>query len=97
MSTLWAYDSKMQKTYHKYSDMVQRLCADAILNKKLMKKLRVQFDVLRDAISPCAVLLAKLPTLPLVYSLRFTTGNTYEKLWEGLYDLLPTYLLSYFN
>ena len=89
----------MQKTYHKYSDMVQSLCADAILNKKLMKKLKESRfdDVLRDAISPCAVLLAKLPTLPLVYSLRFTTGNTYEKLWEGLYDLLPTYLLSYFN
>ena len=35
-STLWAYDLKMQKTYHKYSDTVQKLCADAVLNKKTL-------------------------------------------------------------
>ena len=51
-----------------------------------MKKLREsRCDVvLRDAISPCVELLVKLLTLPLVYSLKFTTGNTYEKLCEGL-------------
>lgn len=61
-----------------------------------MKKLKEsRYDVvLRDAISPSAVLLAKLPTLPLVYSLRFTTGNTYfdfsfetfNKKWDKFYS-----------
>ena len=37
-STLWVYDLKMQKPYHKYSDTVQKLCADAVLNKKTYEK-----------------------------------------------------------
>ena len=58
-----------------------------------MKKLKEsRYDVvLRDAISPSAVLLAKLPTLPLVYSLQFTTGNTYEKFGGGLI-IPPSYI-----
>uniref|UniRef100_A0A8D1Y4P5 UDP-glucuronosyltransferase n=1 Tax=Sus scrofa TaxID=9823 RepID=A0A8D1Y4P5_PIG len=92
-STLWAYDSKMQKIYHEYSDTVQKLCEDVVLNQKLMKKLQgSRYDVvLGDAISPCAELLSELLNLPLVYSLRFTTGKTYEKLCGGLI-LPPSYV-----
>lgn len=88
-STLWAYDSKMQKSYYDYSDIVLKLCQDAVLNKKLIKKLKdSKFDVVvGDAISPCGELLSELLNLPLVYSLRFTAGNTYERLCGGL--LLP--------
>ena len=83
----------MQKTYHKYSDTCQKLCTDAVLNKKLMKKLKEsRFDVvIRDAIYPCAELLVKLPTLPLVYSLQLTTGNTHKKLCGGLI-VPPSYI-----
>ncbi|XP_006896877.1 PREDICTED: UDP-glucuronosyltransferase 2B17 [Elephantulus edwardii] len=85
-STLWAYDSKMQKTYHEFSDTVQKLCEDAVLNKKLMKKLKEsKFDlILGDAISPCTELLAELFNLPFIYSLLFTTGNRYETFCGGL-------------
>ncbi|XP_023409136.1 UDP-glucuronosyltransferase 2B17-like [Loxodonta africana] len=85
-STLWAYGPKMQKTYYEYSDTIQKLCEDAISNKKLIKKLKeLKFDViLGDAISPCCELLAELLNLPFIYTLRFTTGNTYEKLCGGL-------------
>ena len=82
----------MQKTYYEYSDTVQKLCEDAVLNKKLVKKLQeYRFDVvLGHAISPCAELLSELLNLPLVYSLWLTIGNTYEKFCGGL--ILP---LSY--
>ncbi|KAF5926801.1 hypothetical protein HPG69_001431, partial [Diceros bicornis minor] len=75
-STLWAYDSKMQKTYHEYSDTLQKLCEDAVLNKKLIKKLQESKHdvVLGDVIAPCGELLSELLNLPLVYMLRFNTG-----------------------
>ena len=58
-----------------------------------MKKLiEARFDVvLRVAISPCVELLVKLFTLPLVYSLQFSTGNTYEKLCGRL--LFPPFYI----
>ncbi|ELV13015.1 UDP-glucuronosyltransferase 2B17 [Tupaia chinensis] len=88
-STLWAYTSKMQKSFYEYSDTVLKLCQDAVLNKKLIKKLKEsRFDVVvGDAISPCGELLSELLNLPLVYSLRFTAGKTLEKFCGGL--LLP--------
>ncbi|KAF5926807.1 hypothetical protein HPG69_001437, partial [Diceros bicornis minor] len=45
-STLWAYDSKMQKINYEYSDSIQKLCEDAVLHKKLIKKPQEsKFDV----------------------------------------------------
>ncbi|XP_007523582.1 UDP-glucuronosyltransferase 2B17-like isoform X1 [Erinaceus europaeus] len=92
-SSLWAYGSRMQETYYEYSDTVQKLCEDAVSNKKLMKKLQeIGFDVvLGDAIAPCSELLSAILNIPLVYTLRYTTGNTYEKLC-GKLPLPPSYV-----
>ncbi|XP_040603237.1 UDP-glucuronosyltransferase 2B1 isoform X2 [Mesocricetus auratus] len=91
--SLWTYYSKMQKVFSEYSDIIESFCKTVVLNKSLMKKLKgSRFDVvLADAIGPCGELLAELLKIPLVYSLRFFPGYTYEKYSGGL-PLPPSYV-----
>ncbi|XP_012864473.1 PREDICTED: UDP-glucuronosyltransferase 2B31-like isoform X2 [Dipodomys ordii] len=51
----WIYYSKLQSLFRMYSDAVEQLCKDLVLNKELMTKLRKsRFDViLADAMVPC--------------------------------------------
>ncbi|XP_040822605.1 UDP-glucuronosyltransferase 2B16-like isoform X1 [Ochotona curzoniae] len=69
-----------------YSDIYESLCKEVVFSKKLMAKLQAsKFDiVLSDPFAPCGELLAELLHIPLVYSLRFTPGYTYEKYSGGL-------------
>ncbi|XP_076720262.1 UDP-glucuronosyltransferase 2B31-like isoform X3 [Callospermophilus lateralis] len=83
---LWEFYSLLQKVFKEYSDTVEQLCRNVVLNKKLMMKLHEsKFDVvLADAIGLCGELLAELLKIPFVYTLRFTPGYTYEKYSGGL-------------
>lgn len=85
--------SKLGKLFSEYSDVVEKLCKSVVRNKSLMKKLQgSKFDVvLADAVGPCGELLAELLKTPLVYSLRFFPGHTYEKHSGGL-PLPPSYV-----
>ncbi|KAF5926833.1 hypothetical protein HPG69_001464 [Diceros bicornis minor] len=69
-----------------YSDCIEKLCKDVVVNKKLITKLQEsRFDVLlADAIGPCGELRAELLKISLVYSLRFSPGYTIEKYSGGL-------------
>ncbi|XP_012864472.1 PREDICTED: UDP-glucuronosyltransferase 2B31-like isoform X1 [Dipodomys ordii] len=89
----WIYYSKLQSLFRMYSDAVEQLCKDLVLNKELMTKLRKsRFDViLADAMVPCGELLAELLKLPFVYTLRFLPGYTYEKYSGGL-PVPPSYV-----
>ncbi|XP_071470897.1 UDP-glucuronosyltransferase 2B31-like isoform X2 [Marmota flaviventris] len=51
----WEFFSLVQKVFKEYSDTIQQLCRNVVLNKKLMMKLHEsQFDVvLADAVGPC--------------------------------------------
>ncbi|XP_076721326.1 UDP-glucuronosyltransferase 2B31-like isoform X3 [Callospermophilus lateralis] len=51
----WEYFSLMQKVSKEYSDTIEQLCRNVVLNKKLMMKLQEsKFDVvLADAVGPC--------------------------------------------
>ncbi|XP_066242125.1 UDP-glucuronosyltransferase 2B31-like [Saccopteryx leptura] len=91
--TFWTYFSLMQQVLWEYSDAVQKLCKDVVLNKKLRTKLQEsRFDViLADAIGPCGELLAELLEIPLVYSLRFSPGDNLEKHSGGL-PFRPSYV-----
>lgn len=91
--SLWTYYSKMQRVFSEYSDVIESFCKAVVWNKSLMKKLQgSKFDViLADAIGPCGELLAELLKTPLVYSLRFFPGYTYEKYSGGL-PLPPSYV-----
>ncbi|KAF5926811.1 hypothetical protein HPG69_001441, partial [Diceros bicornis minor] len=78
--TMWTYFPVVQELFWEYSDYIQKLCKDAVLNKKLITKLREsRFDlILSDPIGPCGELLAEILKIPLVYSLRFTPGHNIE-------------------
>ncbi|XP_005883238.1 PREDICTED: UDP-glucuronosyltransferase 2B31 [Myotis brandtii] len=91
--TFWTYFSLMKDIIWEYTDCVQTLCKDVVLNKKLMTKLQEsRFDVvLADAIGPCGELLAELLKIPFVYSLRFSPGYTIEKYSGGL-PFPPSYV-----
>nr|XP_051675706.1 UDP-glucuronosyltransferase 2B16 isoform X3 [Oryctolagus cuniculus] len=82
----WEYFPLLQKLFFEYSDVYESICKDLVLNKKIMAKLQdSRFDVvLADPFAPCGELLAELLNRPLVYSLRFTPGYTYEKYSGGL-------------
>ncbi|XP_019571216.2 UDP-glucuronosyltransferase 2B31 [Rhinolophus sinicus] len=84
--TLWTYFSLTQEIFAEFSEFTEKLCKDAILNKKLMAKLqKSKFDIVfADAVLPCGELLAEILKIPLVYSLRFFPGNTIEKYSGGL-------------
>nr|XP_012616443.2 UDP-glucuronosyltransferase 2B4-like isoform X3 [Microcebus murinus]XP_020139853.1 UDP-glucuronosyltransferase 2B4-like isoform X2 [Microcebus murinus] len=85
-ATFWSYFSQVQEITWRYSEVLRKICKDAVLNKKLMTRLQEsKFDVvLADAITPCGELLAEILKTPLVYSLRLSPGYQYEKHGGGL-------------
>ncbi|XP_006756480.1 PREDICTED: UDP-glucuronosyltransferase 2B17 [Myotis davidii] len=91
--TFWTYYSQIQDNIWEYFDYIQKLCKEAVLNKKLMRKLQEsRFDVvLADPSGPCGELLAELLKIPFVYSLRFSFGYTIEKYSGGL-PFPPSYV-----
>ncbi|XP_004596268.2 UDP-glucuronosyltransferase 2B16-like [Ochotona princeps] len=82
----WEYFPLMQESILEYSNMHESSCKEVVFNKKIMAKLQAsKFEiVLADTIAPCGELLAELLEIPLVYSVRFTPGYTYEKYSGGL-------------
>ncbi|KAI5278850.1 Udp-Glucuronosyltransferase 2B4 [Manis pentadactyla] len=89
----WTYFSLTQEIGLKYSDCIEKLCRDVVLNRKFMTRLQEsRFDVfLADAIGPCGELLAQLLNIPLVYIVRATAGYTFEKYSGGL-PFPPSYV-----
>uniref|UniRef100_A0A8C5XVI7 glucuronosyltransferase n=1 Tax=Microcebus murinus TaxID=30608 RepID=A0A8C5XVI7_MICMU len=77
----WSGVSQMEEIMAGFSEVMRKLCKDAVLNKKLMAKLQEsKFDVLfADAIGFCADLLAEILKTPLVYSLNVSPGYIFEK------------------
>ncbi|XP_066242485.1 UDP-glucuronosyltransferase 2B31-like isoform X1 [Saccopteryx leptura] len=91
--TFWSYFSQLQEFLWECSDLIEKLCKSVVFNRKLMTKLQEsRFDViLADAIGPCGELLAELLKIPLVYSLRFSPGDNFEKRSGGL-PFIPSYV-----
>ncbi|KAK7831856.1 hypothetical protein U0070_016486, partial [Myodes glareolus] len=93
MKSFWRYFAMLQEVVWLYSDYFESLCKDVVFNKALMTKLQnSSFDVIvADPFIPCGDLLAEILKIPLVYSLRFFPGSTYEKYSGGL-PLPPSYV-----
>uniref|UniRef100_A0A8C8TPJ0 UDP-glucuronosyltransferase n=1 Tax=Peromyscus maniculatus bairdii TaxID=230844 RepID=A0A8C8TPJ0_PERMB len=91
--SFWRYFSMLQEVVWKYSDYFESLCKDVVFKKELMTKLyNSSFDVMvADPFILCSDLLAEILKTPLVYSLRFFPGSTYEKYSGGL-PLPPSYV-----
>ncbi|XP_059525784.1 UDP-glucuronosyltransferase 2B31-like isoform X3 [Myotis daubentonii] len=96
--TFWTHFSLMQEIFWEGADFVEKLCQDAVFNKKLLTKLQEsRFDVvLTDPSGPCGELLAELLKIPFVYSLRFSFGYTIEKYSGGL-PFPPSYVPVVFS
>uniref|UniRef100_A0A8D2DVW3 glucuronosyltransferase n=1 Tax=Sciurus vulgaris TaxID=55149 RepID=A0A8D2DVW3_SCIVU len=82
----WKYYSMLQEIMSQISDVLENICRDSVLNKKLMAKLQEsRFDViLSDALFPCGELLAEILQKPFVCTLHFSLGYTIEKYSGGL-------------
>ncbi|XP_029400880.1 uncharacterized protein LOC110330325 [Mus pahari] len=91
--SFWGYFLMLQEMVWVDSEYHESLCKDVVFNKELMTKLqKSRFDViLADPFIPCGDLLAEVLKIPLVYSLRFFPGSTYEKYSGGL-PLPPSYV-----
>uniref|UniRef100_A0A8C0VYY3 UDP-glucuronosyltransferase n=1 Tax=Castor canadensis TaxID=51338 RepID=A0A8C0VYY3_CASCN len=91
--SLWTYYSQLKKFFRNFSDIMEMLCRDIVLNKKITKKLQEsRFDViLADPVAPCGELLAELLQIPFVYTLRSLPGYTHEK-YSGGIPLPPSYV-----
>ncbi|XP_044536759.1 UDP-glucuronosyltransferase 2B31-like isoform X10 [Gracilinanus agilis] len=84
--SLMEYNSLMQAVFFEFSNFTKQICESVVLNKKLIKTLKeAKYEVVfSDALSPGGELLAELLEIPIIYTLRFTAGNTYEKYCAGL-------------
>ncbi|KAK7831854.1 hypothetical protein U0070_016484 [Myodes glareolus] len=91
--SFWGYFLMLQEVVWVDSNYSESLCKDVVFNKDLMTKLQnSSFDVIvADPLMPCGDLLAEILKIPLVYSLRFFPGSTYEKYSGGL-PLPPSYV-----
>nr|XP_014715670.2 UDP-glucuronosyltransferase 2B4-like [Equus asinus] len=89
----WTQFSRLQEVLQEFSDYFEKLCKDAVLNKKLIRKLQEsKFDlILADAVGPCGELFAELLKIPFMYSLRFVPGHKVEKYSGGL-PFPPSYV-----
>uniref|UniRef100_A0A8C6MQ97 UDP-glucuronosyltransferase n=1 Tax=Mus spicilegus TaxID=10103 RepID=A0A8C6MQ97_MUSSI len=86
-------DSNSKKMAWIDSDFFESLCKDVVFNKELMTKLQnSRFDViLADPFIPYGNLLSEILKIPLIYSLHYFPGSTYEK-YSGVLLLPPSYV-----
>ncbi|XP_060236842.1 LOW QUALITY PROTEIN: UDP-glucuronosyltransferase 2B31-like [Meriones unguiculatus] len=84
--SFWGYFPMLLELTLAESEYSESLCKDVVFNKEFMTKLQnSSFDVvLADPFLPCGDLLAEILKTPLVYSLRFFFGSTYERYSGGL-------------
>ncbi|XP_040181889.1 UDP-glucuronosyltransferase 2A1-like isoform X3 [Rana temporaria] len=80
--TYWEFYQKMKEMVAEQQRLEKLMCDGVLKNKTLMKKLKDEkFDVLiSDPLIPCGELIAEVLGLPFVYSLRFSMGNSMERL-----------------
>nr|XP_056713825.1 uncharacterized protein LOC130484762 [Euleptes europaea] len=84
--SLWEFSSTFYGLAVELISKNKILCDTVVLNEKLMKKLQSSgFDLLiADPLMPGGELVAEKLRIPFVYSLRFSLGNTVERLCGGL-------------
>uniref|UniRef100_A0A8C0HFC9 Uncharacterized protein n=1 Tax=Chelonoidis abingdonii TaxID=106734 RepID=A0A8C0HFC9_CHEAB len=78
----WEGLVKMMKSMEVFLTMSKQICDGVVLNPRLIAKLQqAGFDVLiSDPLSPGGELIAEVLEIPFVYTIRFSEGNTAERL-----------------
>lgn len=79
--SLWQSVMKLQEFFLQITEKLKLLCESVVYNQSFMKKLQItNYDVMVvDPALPCGELIAELLTIPFVYTLRFSIGDTLEK------------------
>ncbi|OXB84775.1 UNVERIFIED_CONTAM: hypothetical protein H355_015897 [Colinus virginianus] len=82
----WQSFYRMVNLLHKFENITRTICDGVVKNKVLLERLRASaFDVLlADPLMPSGELFAEELGIPLVYTIRFSMGNTVERLCGGL-------------
>lgn len=90
---LWKGVYKMAQMLSKMEKVTKIICDEALNNKALMKRLKASnFDVLlADPLAPSGELIAEKLGIPFVYTIRFSMGNTVERLC-GTLPAPPSYV-----
>lgn len=83
---VWESVYKIVQLLHKLEIVTKTICDGVLRNKMLMERLRASaFDVLvADPLVPSGELFAEMLGIPFVYTIRFSIGNTVERLCGGL-------------
>ncbi|XP_015717180.2 UDP-glucuronosyltransferase 2A2-like isoform X2 [Coturnix japonica] len=83
---LWESLYKIIDLARKFENITRTICDAVVKNKVLLERLRASaFDVLlADPLMPSGELFAEKLGIPLVYTIRFSMGNTVERLCGGL-------------
>uniref|UniRef100_A0A8B9FE14 UDP-glucuronosyltransferase n=1 Tax=Amazona collaria TaxID=241587 RepID=A0A8B9FE14_9PSIT len=89
----WQVAYKMTQMLHKMKNTTETICNEVLKNKALMQRLRASnFDVLlADPLTPSGELIAEKLGIPFVYTIRFSVGNTVERLC-GTLPAPPSYV-----
>ncbi|XP_036381833.1 UDP-glucuronosyltransferase 2A2-like [Megalops cyprinoides] len=80
--SIWEIYLRFYQLFKKDTAMCVHICEGLLKSDVVMGRLREgRFDILlADPIYPCSELVAELLDIPLVYTLRFSIGNTMERL-----------------
>ncbi|NXU78144.1 UD2A2 glucuronosyltransferase, partial [Oreotrochilus melanogaster] len=88
ISTAYPWDImwKMIEDLKDFTKLSKQTCDTLVMNPQLIEKLQqAKFDVLiADPLSVGGELVAEILAIPFVYSFRFSSGNTVERLCGGL-------------
>ncbi|KQK79689.1 UDP-glucuronosyltransferase 2A1-like isoform X1 [Amazona aestiva] len=89
----WQVAYKMTQMLHKIKNTTETICNEVLKNQALMQRLRASnFDVLlADPLTPSGELIAEKLGIPFVYTIRFSVGNTVERLC-GTLPAPPSYV-----
>lgn len=90
---VWESLYKIAQLVHQLENVTKIICEEVLKNEALLKRLRAStFDVLlADPLSPSGELFAEKLGIPFVYTIRFSIGNTVERLC-GTLPAPPSYV-----
>ncbi|XP_061848640.1 UDP-glucuronosyltransferase 2A1 isoform X2 [Colius striatus] len=90
---LWKSVPRLLHLIHKLENVTRIICDEILKNKMLMERLRASaFDVFfADPLFPSGELFAEILGIPFIYTLRFSIGNTLERLC-GRLPAPPSYV-----
>ncbi|XP_074679107.1 UDP-glucuronosyltransferase 2A2-like [Strix aluco] len=90
---VWASLYRIAQLVYKLENVTKIICDEVLKNKALLERLKAStFDVLlADPLAPSGELFAEKLGIPFVYTIRFSVGNTVERLC-GMLPAPPSYV-----